>query len=154
MGGSADDEGVAGEAAAEDLATVCLKQLAAAVMRAFARHITLVRPLGESGKLRLAADMAHFELALEPLLAAAKGPSKLKLSDLGQAYGELRSLRQLLFVEVSERMGSRASWIALQPMGGDADVHPTPPFLPYFLHSPWLPRSNAPPLERGLIDAP
>ena len=87
-----------------DLASACIKKLAAMVVRAFSRHLTLVRPLGEGGKLRIAADMAHFELALEPLLhAATKGTGKLELSDLGAAYAELRSLRQLLFVEVRER---------------------------------------------------
>ena len=99
------------------------------VVRAFSRHLTLVRPLGEAGKLRIAADMAHFELALEPLLhAATKGTGKLELSDLGAAYTELRSLRQLLFVEVRERSQPPRARASCRPRFGALTCLPAFPF--------------------------
>ncbi|XP_071081856.1 conserved oligomeric Golgi complex subunit 5-like [Haliotis cracherodii] len=55
----------------------------------FIRHASLTRPLGEGGKLRLAADFAQMELAISPFCR--------RVSDLGKAYKLLRSFRPLLF---------------------------------------------------------
>uniref|UniRef100_A0A8C5NE61 Conserved oligomeric Golgi complex subunit 5 n=1 Tax=Gouania willdenowi TaxID=441366 RepID=A0A8C5NE61_GOUWI len=55
----------------------------------FVRHASLLRPLGESGKMRLAADFAQMEMAVAPLCR--------RVSDLGKAYRMLRSFRPLLF---------------------------------------------------------
>ncbi|KAM9650846.1 conserved oligomeric Golgi complex subunit 5 isoform 2-T3 [Trichechus inunguis] len=55
----------------------------------FVRHASLIRPLGESGKMRLAADFAQMELAV--------GPFCRRISDLGKSYRMLRSFRPLLF---------------------------------------------------------
>ena len=54
--------------------------------RSFVLHCSLIRKLGEDGKLRLAADMAQFELALAPLetLCGSKVP------DLGAEYKMMR----------------------------------------------------------------
>ena len=51
----------------------------------FVRHASLIRPLGEGGKMRLAADFAQMELAVAPL--------SRKVSDLGKAYRLLRAFR-------------------------------------------------------------
>ena len=71
------------------------------VLMLFVRHASFVRKLGESGKLRLTADMtqvcvpmmslcqltlAQLELALAPLQAY----SGCKVSELGQAYKAIR----------------------------------------------------------------
>uniref|UniRef100_A0A8C2GNZ5 Conserved oligomeric Golgi complex subunit 5 n=1 Tax=Cyprinus carpio TaxID=7962 RepID=A0A8C2GNZ5_CYPCA len=63
----------------------------------FIRHASLLRPLGEGGKMRLAADFAQMELAVAPLCR--------RVSDLGKAYRLLRSFRPLLF-QTSEHIAS------------------------------------------------
>ncbi|XP_058152525.1 conserved oligomeric Golgi complex subunit 5 [Dasypus novemcinctus] len=55
----------------------------------FIRNASLIRPLGEGGKMRLAADFAQMELAV--------GPFCRRVSDLGKSYRMLRSFRPLLF---------------------------------------------------------
>ena len=72
-----------------------LKQaLAQRVLLLFVRHAAMIRPISETGKLRLTQDMPQLELALAPL-------HKGSLSSLGWAYCELRAFRQLLFVETA-----------------------------------------------------
>lgn len=63
----------------------------------FVRHASLLRPLGEGGKMRLAADFAQMELAVAPLCR--------RVSDLGRPYRMLRSFRPLLF-QASELVAS------------------------------------------------
>ncbi|KAK3101950.1 hypothetical protein FSP39_007576 [Pinctada imbricata] len=55
----------------------------------FVRHASLIRPLGEGGKMRLAADFAQMELAITPFCK--------RVSDLGNHYRLLRAFRPLLF---------------------------------------------------------
>ncbi|GFO07452.1 conserved oligomeric Golgi complex subunit 5 [Plakobranchus ocellatus] len=55
----------------------------------FVRHASLIRPLGEGGKLRLAADFAQMEMAISPFCR--------RPADLGKAYRLLRAFRPLLF---------------------------------------------------------
>ncbi|CAH1787402.1 unnamed protein product, partial [Owenia fusiformis] len=55
----------------------------------FVRHASLIRPLGDGGKMRLAADFAQMELAVTPLCR--------RVSDLGKQYRLLRAFRPLLF---------------------------------------------------------
>ena len=63
----------------------------------FVSNAALLRPLGESSRLRLTQDLADFEMALEQLLF--KGGTSLSLSQIagGKPYAELRALRQLLY---------------------------------------------------------
>ncbi|XP_032445981.1 conserved oligomeric Golgi complex subunit 5 isoform X2 [Xiphophorus hellerii] len=63
----------------------------------FLRHASLLRPLGEGGKMRLAADFAQMEMAVAPLCR--------RVSDLGKPYRMLRSFRPLLF-QTSELIAS------------------------------------------------
>ena len=56
----------------------------------FIQHASLVRPLGEGGKLRLAVDFAQIEFALSPFCR--------RLADLGRHYKILRAFRPLLFL--------------------------------------------------------
>ncbi|GLD66057.1 conserved oligomeric Golgi complex subunit 5 [Lates japonicus] len=63
----------------------------------FIRHASLLRPLGEGGKMRLAADFAQMEMAVGPLCR--------RVSDLGKPYRMLRSFRPLLF-QTSELIAS------------------------------------------------
>ncbi|XP_054582614.1 conserved oligomeric Golgi complex subunit 5 isoform X2 [Eptesicus fuscus] len=63
----------------------------------FIRNASLIRPLGEGGKMRLAADFAQMEMAV--------GPFCRRVSDLGKSYRMLRSFRPLLF-QTSEHVAS------------------------------------------------
>lgn len=66
-----------------------LEVIVCRIIELFVRHTSLLRPIGEGGKLKLAADMAQIEFALGPLCH--------KVSDLGKSYKLLRSFRPLLF---------------------------------------------------------
>ena len=66
-------------------------RLASRTLRFFVRHVALVRPLSEAGKLRLARDMGELEFAV--------GQHLMPMHALGDAYRALRALRPLLFAE-------------------------------------------------------
>ncbi|CAN8026225.1 unnamed protein product [Ixodes persulcatus] len=66
-----------------------IRGLASRALELLARHASLVRPLGDGGKMRLAADFAQIEMALAPL--------GQPLAELGRPYKALRALRPLLF---------------------------------------------------------
>ncbi|XP_048587951.1 conserved oligomeric Golgi complex subunit 5 isoform X2 [Nematostella vectensis] len=72
-----------------DLVLERLEPVACRVLEIFVCHASLLRPIGEGGKLKLAADMAQIEFAVGPLCR--------KVSDLGKPYKLLRSFRPLLF---------------------------------------------------------
>ena len=59
----------------------------------FVRHASLIRPLSETGKLRLTQDMTQLELSLSQIVSDT--------SSLGWVYEELRAFRQLLFLETN-----------------------------------------------------
>uniref|UniRef100_A0A665TF78 Conserved oligomeric Golgi complex subunit 5 n=1 Tax=Echeneis naucrates TaxID=173247 RepID=A0A665TF78_ECHNA len=65
------------------------ESIAQRAIELFIRHASLLRPLGEGGKMRLAADFAQMEMAVAPLCR--------RVSDLGKSYRMLRSFRPLLF---------------------------------------------------------
>jgi|TARA_B110000208_G_scaffold147850_1_gene178364 hypothetical protein len=43
------------------------KLLAQQLLTLYVRHVSYVRPIREAGKLKLAADMARFELIINPI---------------------------------------------------------------------------------------
>ncbi|KAF7233805.1 hypothetical protein EG68_08483 [Paragonimus skrjabini miyazakii] len=67
---------------------------------AFLYNVSLVSPLNERGRLRLAADCAEFELALAPLLASKVGSSLAMLAP--EAYARLRAFRPILLAETEQ----------------------------------------------------
>lgn len=71
--------------------------IARRALQLFLRHAGLLRPLGEGGKMRLAADFAQMELTVAPLCR--------RVCDLGKPYRRLRSFRPLLF-QTSELIAS------------------------------------------------
>ncbi|XP_033647188.1 conserved oligomeric Golgi complex subunit 5-like [Asterias rubens] len=71
--------------------------MACEAIELFVRHASLIRPLGEGGKMRLAADFAQMELAVTPMCR--------RVSDLGRPYKLLRAFRPLLF-QTSEHISS------------------------------------------------
>ncbi|XP_071153138.1 conserved oligomeric Golgi complex subunit 5-like isoform X1 [Mytilus edulis] len=75
-----------------DFIMECLQPISCRCVELFVRHASLIRPLGEGGKLRLAADFAQMELAISPFCK--------RIADLGKHYRLLRSFRPLLFQSV------------------------------------------------------
>ncbi|CAF3433686.1 unnamed protein product [Rotaria sp. Silwood1] len=66
----------------------------------FMEHISLVRPLGEGGILRLVVDFAQIELALSPFCR--------RLTDLGKHYKILKAFRSLLILNAEEFQNNSA----------------------------------------------
>lgn len=79
---------------AEAICTRLVKSMASRVLIFFIRHASLVRPLSESGKLRMARDMAELELAV--------GQNLFPVEQLGAPYRALRAFRPLIFLETSQ----------------------------------------------------
>ncbi|XP_063783130.1 conserved oligomeric Golgi complex subunit 5 isoform X2 [Pseudophryne corroboree] len=76
------------------------EEIAQRAIELFIRNASLLRPLGEGGKMRLAADFAQMELAVAPLCR--------RVADLGKSYRLLRSFRPLLF-QTSEHIANSTS---------------------------------------------
>ncbi|CAN6937734.1 unnamed protein product [Brassica oleracea] len=81
----------------ESICTRLARQMASRVLIFYIRHASLVRPLSEWGKLRMARDMAELELAV--------GQNLFPVEQLGAPYRALRAFRPFIFLETSE-MGS------------------------------------------------
>jgi len=75
-----------------------ISTLVSRLMIYFLRHVSIIRPLSEHGKLKLAADMAQFEFSLAPFFVG----TGISLSDLTKPYKALRAFRPLLFLETSQ----------------------------------------------------
>ncbi|TFK44558.1 Golgi transport complex subunit 5-domain-containing protein [Crucibulum laeve] len=73
------------------------------VIKTFLLHISIVKPLGESGKLQMTSDMTELEFALNAFMA---GNQQSKRGDnlevVGEEYRALRAMRPLLFLENSQ----------------------------------------------------
>lgn len=78
----------------ETICTRLVRSMASRVLIFFIRHASLVRPLSESGKLRMARDMAELELAV--------GQNLFPVEQLGAPYRALRALRPIIFLETSQ----------------------------------------------------
>jgi hypothetical protein len=87
----------ANTAGTESICTRLTRQMASRVLIFYIRHASLVRPLSEWGKLRMAKDMAELELAV--------GQNLFPVEQLGAPYRALRAFRPLVFLETSQ-MGS------------------------------------------------
>ncbi|KAE8694884.1 GDSL esterase/lipase [Hibiscus syriacus] len=81
-------------AGTETICTRLVRSMASRVLILFIRHASLVRPLSESGKLRMARDMAELELAV--------GQNLFPVEQLGVPYRALRAFRPLIFLETSQ----------------------------------------------------
>ncbi|KAK3135599.1 hypothetical protein QOZ80_5BG0420860 [Eleusine coracana subsp. coracana] len=78
----------------ETICTIMVRRMASRVLIFFIRHASLVRPLSEAGKLRMARDMAELELAI--------GQNLFPVEQLGAPYRALRAFRPVLFLETSQ----------------------------------------------------
>lgn len=82
----------------ETICTQLVRKMASRVLSFFIRHAALVRPLSESGKLRMARDMAELELAV--------GQNLFPVEQLGAPYRALRAFRPVIFLDTSQLSGS------------------------------------------------
>ncbi|KAG5520397.1 hypothetical protein RHGRI_033094 [Rhododendron griersonianum] len=78
----------------ESICSRLARSMASRVLICFIRHASLVRPLSESGKLRMARDMAELELAV--------GQNLFPVEQLGPPYRALRAFRPVIFLETSQ----------------------------------------------------
>jgi hypothetical protein len=85
-------------ASSSTISTQLVKSMASRVLIFFIRHASLVRPLSESGKLRMARDMAELELTV--------GQNLFPVEQLGAPYRALRALRPIIFLDTSQLVGS------------------------------------------------
>ncbi|KAL1748610.1 Golgi transport complex subunit 5-domain-containing protein [Schizophyllum fasciatum] len=69
-------------------------------IKVFVLHISIVKPLGESGKLQLTSDMAELEFGLSAFMADGTSSKRgVHLENIGDEYRMLRAMRPLLFLE-------------------------------------------------------
>lgn len=78
----------------DTICTQLVRTMASRVLIFFIRHASLVRPLSESGRLRMARDMAELELAV--------GQNLFPVEQLGAPYRALRAFRPVIFLETSQ----------------------------------------------------
>ncbi|KAJ7124926.1 Golgi transport complex subunit 5-domain-containing protein [Mycena epipterygia] len=70
------------------------------VIRTFVLHVSIAKPLGESGKLQLTSDMTELEFALSAFLVEnAQSKRGGSLETVGDDYRILRAMRPLLFLD-------------------------------------------------------
>lgn len=121
----------------ETISTYLARQMAARVLMFFIRHASLVRPLSESGKLRMARDMAELELAV--------GQNLFPVEQLGAPYRALRAFRPIIFLETSQLEASPL----LQDLGPSIILHHLYSRGPDELQSP-MQRNKLTPLQYSL----
>ena len=64
------------------------------VIRIFVLHVSIAKPLGESGKLQLTSDMTELEFALSSFLVDnTQGKRGGDLESVGDDYKMLRAMR-------------------------------------------------------------
>ncbi|OAY57324.1 conserved oligomeric Golgi complex subunit 5 [Manihot esculenta] len=124
-------------AGAETMCTQLVRSMASRVLVFFIRHASLVRPLSESGKLRMARDMAELELAV--------GQNLFPVEQLGPPYRALRAFRPLIFLETSQLEASPL----LQDLPPSVILHHLYSRGPDELQSP-LQRNKLTPLQYSL----
>ncbi|KAF5370568.1 hypothetical protein D9758_002084 [Tetrapyrgos nigripes] len=69
------------------------------VLRTFVLHVSITKPLSESGKLQLTSDMTELEFALNTFLGDSSKSSRDNLEIVGEEYKVLRAMRPLLFLD-------------------------------------------------------
>ncbi|GMG98865.1 hypothetical protein Nepgr_000705 [Nepenthes gracilis] len=119
------------------ICTELSRHMASKVLMFFIRHASLVRPLSESGKLRMARDMAELELAV--------GQNLFPVGQLGAPYRALRAFRPIIFLETSQLEASPL----LQDLPASVILHHLYSRGPDELQSP-MQRNKLTPLQYSL----
>ncbi|KAL0956119.1 hypothetical protein HGRIS_002286 [Hohenbuehelia grisea] len=79
------------------------------VIRTFVLHISIAKPLGESGKLQLTSDMTELEFALNAFMIETGQKRGGDLENLGEEYHALRAMRPLLFLDNVQLTSEKAT---------------------------------------------
>lgn len=90
--------------------------VAVRVIDYFVRHLSLVAPLTEDGKLKAAADMTHFEFVVSQWLTSLR-------VDHAKAFGALRALKALYFADPLAVMDGPCAPGAGSPLNGVYVLH-------------------------------
>ncbi|TFK75335.1 hypothetical protein BDN72DRAFT_954963 [Pluteus cervinus] len=86
------------------------------VIRTFVLHVSIAKPLGESGKLQLTSDMTALEFALNAFMSdGTQNRRGGSFESLGEEYKLLRALRPLLFLD-NTQLASPAHTVGLPPL--------------------------------------
>ncbi|KAK0504962.1 Golgi transport complex subunit 5-domain-containing protein [Armillaria luteobubalina] len=73
------------------------------IIKTFVLHVSIVKPLGEAGKLQLTSDMTELEFSLSAFLVESSQEKRGgNLESVGPEYKMLRAMRPLLFLENSQ----------------------------------------------------
>ena len=76
-----------------------LTEFQTSLLSLFLRHLVVVRPLGEGGKMRLATDIAEMERVLTPLNGEGERGAEI--------YKDLRAFRSVMFMTTEDLVGVR-----------------------------------------------
>ncbi|KAG8706602.1 hypothetical protein FRC08_000952 [Ceratobasidium sp. 394] len=105
------------------------------VIRTFVLNASIIKPLGEAGKLQLTSDMTELEFSLGSFVADSARRKSLSLDGLGDDYRILRALRPLLFLDTA-LLSSPEDTATLPPLIILHHIIVRSPFpLPHTLHS-------------------
>ncbi|KAG0185544.1 hypothetical protein DFQ28_009182 [Apophysomyces sp. BC1034] len=74
------------------------RQIGKSILHIFLFQASIVRPLSEAGKLKLAGDMAELEFTISQFMSEYEA----KMEDLGKEYKALRAFRPLLFLDSAQ----------------------------------------------------
>ncbi|KAI8980400.1 Golgi transport complex subunit 5-domain-containing protein [Pilobolus umbonatus] len=74
------------------------KEISKYILHVFIFQASMIRPLSESGKLKLAGDMAELEFTISQFLSEYG----VRLEEVGDEYKALRAFRPLLFLDSSQ----------------------------------------------------
>jgi len=88
------------------------------VIRTFVLHVSITKPLGETGKLQLTSDMTELEFALSAFMADKNQPRRRSGGDwtaVADDYRALRAMRPLLFLD-NDMLASPQHTAGLQPL--------------------------------------
>uniref|UniRef100_A0A0W0EYP2 Conserved oligomeric Golgi complex subunit 5 n=2 Tax=Moniliophthora roreri TaxID=221103 RepID=A0A0W0EYP2_MONRR len=69
------------------------------VLKTFVRHVSITKPLSESGKLQMTSDMTELEFALSAFMVDPQSKRGESLDSIGEEYHTLRAMRHLLFLD-------------------------------------------------------
>lgn len=95
-----------------EYAAIVASTVASFSIYTFVSNVSLVRPLGETGRLHITQDLADFELALEQFVFKSGSSISLGQIEHGKPYAELRAVRQMLFWTGLEDISQPAATVA------------------------------------------